>query len=159
MKELHEKKIKGVIEVITTKTIRSAVGESPMFTVTVNGLKYSGFGSPNYKKGDEIEFQYEENVVEKEGKQITYRNIKGLGAKIADAPTSKLEKDNVDEVVKYLAMPKIKVRVEKTVQEVEYEPKKISVGIEMPIDVVSGERIGEVIDLASAEIVKRLKKE
>lgn len=58
-----------------------------------------------------------------------------------------------EELLKILVMPKLSVAVEKTIQEKQFEPKKISVHISQHVESADPERIRAMIELIEAEVV------
>jgi len=59
------KKETGIIENLEFKTVK---GEREMYIFECNGNRYSGFGHPPCKEGEEVTFKYEVNGI--------YRNVK-----------------------------------------------------------------------------------
>lgn len=145
--EQNIKTIKGKIEKITYR----GEGEKKSFGIAMLGNWYSGWGECPYKEGDEVEFQYKENEVN--GK--VYKNIfkpSKIAEKVADVVVQRVG-TKMDDLIMALNMPKISVMVEKTIQEDQFEPKKVSCHISMNVDDVTPEKISYLIKMAEIEVL------
>ena len=131
-------RVKGTIKAISQKPTS--------FGVMINDVWYNGWGKCEWKKGQEVEFEYEE----KDG----FKNIKEPEKK-EFKPAS--ERSKIDEIIKYLSMPHITASVEKTIQEKQYEPKKIAIHLKVPAQNLDPVFLKNIMDLAEDEIDRRTK--
>lgn len=67
-----------------------------------------------------------------------------------------LGKDKLDMVIKRLAMPYMTVSVEKTIQEKQYEPRRISVQLSVPAEEMTPAFLKSLMDMVEAEIEARV---
>jgi hypothetical protein len=145
--EQNIKNIKGTIEKITFR----GEGEKKSFGIAMLGQWYSGWGECPYKEGEDVEFQY----IEKDVNGKVYKNIykpSKIAEKVADVVVSKVG-TKLDDLIMSLNMPKISVMVEKTIQEEQFEPKKVSCHISMNVDDVTPEKIAYLIKMAEIEVL------
>jgi len=141
------KTIKGQVVKISTR----GEGDKKTYGLYIGGNWYNGFGEPSCKEGEEVEFQYKETEVA--GK--IYRNIlkpSRTAEKIAETVNTKVGA-KIDDIVAALNLPKISVMVEKTVQENQFEPKKVSCHISMSVNEVTPEQISYLIKMAEIEVL------
>jgi len=113
-----------------------------------------GFGSiPEdiqnaYDNQEEIEIEY--HIVESNGK-VFYN----YGPERKKQLTENKNK-TIEEMMKILVLPKLSVGIEKTIQETQFEPKKISVFISKNVENVDPKTIKAMIKLAEDEINEHL---
>ena len=62
----------------------------------------------------------------------------------------------MDRIIELLSMPKISVGVEKTIQENQYEPKKVSVFISQSAENIDPARIKAMITVAEQQVLEKL---
>jgi len=101
---------------------------------------------------EEVEFEY--HIFEKDDKKYYNYGPEKKGKATDKTPTGNQEVTN--EILKTLVLPKLSVCVEKTVQESQYEPKKISVHISQHVNYVNPDKIRAMIDLAEGEVLGKI---
>lgn len=142
--------VKG--KVISAREITTETGRE-MFFVKLEGsdTEYSGFGKNPYKEGEVAEFEY---TTKKSGDRVYY-NIR---QKKESQEQKKDEDGDLKTLIKTLAMPKVSVSIEQTIQVNQYEPKKFSAFISVPITEGenAAERIKHLFDVIEAEISARI---
>lgn len=129
--------IKGKVERISQK--------EKGYGIYIDGNWYNGWGQCPYKKNQEVEFEYEE----KDG----FRNIKQPSK--VEKTIEKTIEPKFNEIIKYLAMPHVTISVEKTIQESQFEPKKIAIHMKTPVDKLDSNTLSELINLAETEIHRK----
>ena len=134
-------KIKGIIEEIGTETIQIQGKDTAKFWVKVkgDGRKFSGLGNCQWKEGDEAEIEFETKTLDS---GATFFNIRG----------KKKPYSGFGDVIKALTMPKVTVGYEKTVQERQFEPKKVSVYVSMNAEEIDPKKIQSMIQIAKGEV-------
>jgi len=147
-------RIKGKIKDITTKNGSNAKGPWTMTIVELeDGSKHSTFKEipKDWTKGAEIEFDRKMNG--------DYSNIvfpSKTAEAAAEVVTEKLN-PKFEELIKVLAMPRISVGFEKTIQENQYEPRKVSAHLTMNAESIDPEKIQAMLKLVESQVMSKIK--
>ncbi len=158
---------KGKITEIKHRDVDVKGEKKKKFLIRIHSsnVQFSGFGDCPWKPEQEVEFEYtidekeytDQNTGEK--KKFTFYNIK-QPSKAAQA-VEKAIAPMFEELIEILAMPKISVSIERTIQKKEFEPKKWTAFISCPIRTgdSAAKMIKILMDTIEAEINDRIKED
>jgi hypothetical protein len=154
---------KGTVAKVRVKPdvlIKGAKQDMYFVTLEDSQVEYSGIGTCPWKKGETAEFMY---IVNEEAEGKVYLNI----TSILNAPAEPLKKASeltpdakIDQLIQAIAGAKISVSIDKTISERQYEPKKYSVFISVPVGIRNpvemAQKIHELFDMAEVELANRV---
>lgn len=145
--------IKGTIKNINTKTGKSETGEWTLKIIELeDGSTHSTFEKlpEDWADGKEIEFN---RVMNGDYSNIVFKKPKSEAT--AEAVEAKII-PKFEELIKLLTMPRISVGFERTIQENQFEPKKVSAHITMTMEEINPKKITAMMKIAEAEVMAKI---
>ncbi len=153
-------KVKGEVVKTNEKNITLKDGSEKLkYFVTVKKhdnslMTLSGWGKCPYEAGQVVEIEYDEDrVTNPDGSVSVYYNIKPPSK--TEQAVDKVVTPKIEELIQVLAQPSLTVSIEKTIQEKQYEPKKIAVHLKVPIKHIDPQLIKNIINIVEAEVDER----